>query len=50
MTSTRRAFLTAAGATAAGAAGLLRAKPAFAAIPGPSSYSASWSSVDQEAE
>jgi len=47
MTSTRRAFLTAAGATAAGAAGLLRAKPAFAAIPGPSSYSASWSSVDQ---
>jgi len=45
MTSTRRAFLTAAGAI--GAAGLLRVKPAFAAIPGPSSYSASWSSVDQ---
>ena len=47
MTSTRRAFLTAAGATAVGAAGRLRVKPAFAAIPGPSSYSASWSSVDQ---
>ncbi|MCU7729373.1 alpha-L-fucosidase [Actinoplanes sp. KI2] len=39
---TRRSLLAAAGAT-----GLLRVTPAFAAIPGPSSYSASWSSVDQ---
>jgi alpha-L-fucosidase len=49
-TFTRRVFLTAAGAagaTALGAADLLRAAPAFAAIPGPTSYSATWSSVDQ---
>jgi alpha-L-fucosidase len=47
---TRRFFLTAAGAagaTALGAADLLRAGPAFAAIPGPASYSPTWSSVDQ---
>ncbi|WP_433303862.1 alpha-L-fucosidase [Actinoplanes sp. CA-030573] len=42
---TRRSFL-AAGA-AVGGAGLLRTGPAFAAIPGPSAYTASWSSVDQ---
>ncbi|GAA3248300.1 alpha-L-fucosidase [Dactylosporangium siamense] len=47
----RRRFLTVLGATgaavAAGGAELIRALPAAAAIPGPSSYSATWASVDQ---
>src|SRR6185503_9558587 len=43
----RRSFLVAAGATAAGASGILRATPALAAIPGPTSYSPTWSSVNQ---
>ncbi|WP_433087577.1 alpha-L-fucosidase [Dactylosporangium sp. CA-052675] len=47
----RRSLLTALGATGAaltvGGADLIRAVAANAAIPGPTSYSASWSSVDQ---
>jgi alpha-L-fucosidase len=43
----RRAFLAALGVTGAAAAGLTGARPAFAAIPGPTSYSPSWSSVNQ---
>src|SRR3954452_12387757 len=45
----RRAFLATAGLTgaAAAAAGVLRGGTADAAISGPTSYSASWSSVDQ---
>jgi alpha-L-fucosidase len=47
---TRRFFLGAAGAAGAaalGAADVLRVSPAFAAIPGPTTYSSTWSSVDQ---
>jgi alpha-L-fucosidase len=48
---TRRSVLTALGATGAaaafGTADLVRAITASVAIPGPASYSASWSSVDQ---
>jgi alpha-L-fucosidase len=46
---TRRSLLTVAGAAGAAALGegILRASPASAAIPGPSSYSSTWSSVDQ---
>jgi alpha-L-fucosidase len=48
----RRAFLSALGVTGAaaataGAVDLFGARAALAAIPGPTSYSASWSSVDQ---
>ncbi|WIM92840.1 alpha-L-fucosidase [Actinoplanes oblitus] len=48
----RRAFLSALGVTGAaaattGAVDLFGAAPAFAAIPGPASYSPSWSSVNQ---
>ncbi|NUT50038.1 MAG: alpha-L-fucosidase [Saccharothrix sp.] len=48
----RRRFLTVLGATGAGVAlagstDLLRRLPAAAAIPGPTSYSATWASVDQ---
>ncbi|MEV4141478.1 alpha-L-fucosidase [Dactylosporangium sp. NPDC049742] len=47
----RRRFLTVLGATGAaltaGGAELIRALPAAAAIPGPTSYSATWASVDQ---
>ena len=42
----RRSVLTALGTTGA-AADLVRAITASAAIPGPASYSASWSSVTQ---
>jgi alpha-L-fucosidase len=41
---TRRSFLAAAGAVSTT---LLRMSPASAAVPGPSSYSSAWSSVDQ---
>ncbi|HTI21840.1 MAG TPA: alpha-L-fucosidase [Kutzneria sp.] len=48
---TRRSLLTALGATGAatalGSSGILRAAAASAAIPGPTSYSATWASVDQ---
>ncbi|WP_238005972.1 alpha-L-fucosidase [Dactylosporangium sp. AC04546] len=45
---TRRSFLIALGAaTAASSSELLRAAPTMAAIPGPTSYSATWASVDQ---
>ena len=47
----RRSFVKALGAAgavaAAGASGLFRAGSAAAAIPGPTSYSAAWASVDQ---
>ncbi|MFF5225143.1 alpha-L-fucosidase [Dactylosporangium sp. NPDC000521] len=47
----RRTFLTVLGATGAAAAtagaDIVRALPASAAIPGPTSYSATWASVDQ---
>ncbi|WP_089157757.1 alpha-L-fucosidase [Micromonospora sp. NBS 11-29] len=46
---TRRSLLAAAGATGAAVAvgGVLRPRPALAAIPGPSSYTETWASVGQ---